>query len=65
LSNLENGSLQVRVLDAAGRAVAERAYSVEESLNTILMFEQQLSAGVYIVEMTNAGRATVERLIVK
>jgi hypothetical protein len=65
LSNLEKGQLQVRVLDAAGRSVTTRTYVVEGSLNTTLTFDEQLSAGVYMIEMINAGRAQTQRLVVQ
>ena len=64
LSGLEKGQLQIRVLDAAGRAVTTRAYAVEGSLQTTLTFEQKLSSGVYMVEMTNGGNVKTERLVV-
>jgi hypothetical protein len=65
LSNLEKGNLQVRVLDAAGRAVMTRVYSVESSLQTALLFDAKLSVGMYMMEMTNAGKVQTQRLIVQ
>jgi hypothetical protein len=65
LSNLEKGNLQVRVLDAAGRAVVTRLYSVESSLQTALLFDTKLSTGLYMMEMTNAGNMQTQRLIVQ
>jgi len=65
LSGLEKGQLQVRVLDAAGRAVTARTFAVEGSLNTTLTFDEQLSAGVYMIETLNAGRVQTQRLVVQ
>jgi hypothetical protein len=65
LSNLEKGNLQVRVLDAAGRAVTTRTFAVEGSLSTTLTFDEQLSAGVYMIETLNAGRVQPQRLVVQ
>jgi hypothetical protein len=65
LSNLEKGNLQVRVLDAAGRAVTTRTFAVEGSLSTTLTFDEQLSAGVYMIETLNAGRVQTQRLVVQ
>jgi hypothetical protein len=65
LSNLQKGQLQVRVLDAAGRAVAAQQYQVEESIQTTLVFDKKLSAGIYMVEMTNGGDVKMERLVVQ
>jgi len=65
LSNLEKGQLQVRVLDAAGRSVTTRTFAVEGSLSTTLTFDERLSAGVYMIETINAGRAQTKRLVVQ
>ena len=65
LNNLEKGQLQVRVLDAAGRAVVTHVYSVESSLQTMLTFDAKLSTGVYMMEMTNAGNVQTQRLVVQ
>ena len=65
LSNTQKAELQLRVLDAAGREVTTRMYAVEETFNTTVVFDRQLSAGVYMVEMTNAGSVQTHRLIVQ
>lgn len=65
LINLEKGQLQVRLLDATGRAVVTRLYSVESSLQTALLFDTKLSTGLYMMEMTNAGNMQTQRLIVQ
>jgi hypothetical protein len=54
-----------RVLDAAGRAVTTRTFAVEGSLSTTLTFDEQLSAGVYMIETLNAGRVQTQRLVVQ
>jgi hypothetical protein len=65
LTHLEKGQLQVRVLDAAGRAVTTRMYAVEGTLNTTLTFDGQLSAGVYMIEMAQEGRVQTQRFVVQ
>jgi len=65
LSGLKKGQLQVRVLDASGRAITTHVYPVENSLRTTLVFERKLSAGIYMIEMTNAGSIRIDRLIVQ
>jgi hypothetical protein len=65
LSDLEKGQLQVRVLDAAGRAVTTRVYAVDGSMQSTIHFDQKLSAGVYMIEMTNAGQIQTQRLVVQ
>jgi len=65
LSGLQKGQLQVRVLDAAGRSVVTHQYLVEDSIQTTLLFDKKLSAGIYMVEMTNGGDVKIERLVVQ
>jgi hypothetical protein len=65
LNDVKKGQLHVRVLDAAGRAVTSRVYTVEESFSTVLVFDEELSAGVYMIEMLNEGTQRMERLIVQ
>jgi hypothetical protein len=65
MGDVQKGTLQLRVLDAASRVVTARAYTVEDSFNTELVFDEQLSAGVYMIEVTNAGSLQTQRLIVQ
>jgi hypothetical protein len=65
LNDLEEGQLMIRLLDATGRCVTIRNYSVESSLQTTLTFDTKLSSGVYVIEMTNAGNVQTQRLIIE
>jgi len=65
LSNTQKGELQLRVLDASSRVVTTRSYTVENSFNTTLKFDEKLSAGVYMIEMTNEGSVQMQRLVVQ
>jgi hypothetical protein len=65
MGDVQKGTLQLRVLDAASRVVTARTYTVEDSFNTELVFDEQLSAGVYMIEVTNEGSARMQRLIVQ
>jgi hypothetical protein len=65
LNDLEKGQLMIRLLDATGRCVATRNYAVESSLQTTLTFDTKLSAGVYVMEMTNAGNVQTQRMVVQ
>jgi hypothetical protein len=64
-TDLTSNQVQVRVLDAMGREVFRSAYSVEGSLNQIITFDQNLAAGMYMVEMTDGSHVVSERMIVK
>ena len=65
LSNLQKGIMEVRVMDASGRVVASRSMMVEESLQTMLMFDTPLSAGIYLIELNNGGNRSTNRLVVE
>jgi hypothetical protein len=52
-------------LDATGRAVVTRLFSVESSLQTALIFDAKLGAGMYMMEMTNAGNVQTQRMVVQ
>jgi hypothetical protein len=66
LNDLEKGQLMIRLLDATGRCVTTRNFAVESSsLQTTLTFDTKLSAGVYVMEMTNAGNVQTQRLVVE
>jgi hypothetical protein len=65
LTNLDAGQLQIRLLDAAGRALTTRQYAVEGSLQTTLEFDTKLSAGMYMIEIVNAGELRMQRLVVQ
>ena len=65
MDDVQKGQLQLRVLDASSRVVTTRSYTVENSFNTTLKFDEKLSAGVYMIEVTNAGSVQTQRLIVQ
>ena len=65
LTNVKSENVYVNITDAMGRIVHASRYSVDGSLNTMLVFEQPLSAGVYMVEFVVDGYITVEKMIVQ
>jgi hypothetical protein len=58
------GDLQVRIVDATGRVVFTNRYVVEGVLNTNVDFGQQLTSGIYMVEMTQNGQHSTMRMVV-
>jgi hypothetical protein len=42
-----------------------RSYTVDGSLQSTINFDQKLSAGVYMIEMTNAGQIQTQCLVVQ
>jgi hypothetical protein len=63
--DLQSEQVSVRVLDAIGRVVYNQAFSVNGSLNTSVVFDQALSAGIYMVEFTDNDVVKSERLIIQ
>ncbi|MFM7309196.1 MAG: T9SS type A sorting domain-containing protein, partial [Flavobacteriales bacterium] len=62
--NLQSEQVCVRILDAMGREVFNRNYSIDGSLNTTITFDQSLSAGVYTVQLQDGAALYTERMVV-
>jgi uncharacterized delta-60 repeat protein len=65
MRDAQPGSKHVRVLDEAGRSVTQRFYQVEDAGTIMLEFDEKLSAGVYIIELSSASSVTTHRLVVQ
>ena len=55
----------VRVLDITGKEVYSTGYSVDGVLNAMIQMDRTLSAGVYMIELTDGDNRMVERMIVE
>lgn len=64
IAGLDSESVQVRIFDATGRVVFSNRYVVEGALNTIVSFDNPLTSGMYIVEMTFGKEVITERMMV-
>lgn len=64
IAGLDSESVQVRIFDATGRVVFSNRYVVEGALNTIVSFDNPLTSGMYIVEMTYGKEVITERMMV-
>lgn len=65
MTNLKSDNVYVKITDAMGRMVHSSRYAVDGSLNTTLVFEQPLSAGIYLVEFVVDDHTSVEKMIVE
>jgi 1,4-alpha-glucan branching enzyme len=63
--DLQSEQVSIRVMDAMGRVVYNQAYSVNGSLNTSVVFDQSLSAGIYMVEITDNDVVKTEKLMIQ
>ena len=64
-TDLSNASVQVRLIDAMGRVVYNKNYSVEGSLNQTITFDTQLASGIYMVELVDGNESYSQRMIVR
>jgi hypothetical protein len=53
LSGFTSDNVQVKVYDALGRKIESKRYVVDGTLQTTLNFKNELSNGLYILEVTN------------
>jgi hypothetical protein len=63
--DVQSEQVSVRVIDAMGRVVYNRSFSVNGALNTSVVFDQALSAGIYTVEFTDNDIVKSERLMIQ
>jgi hypothetical protein len=64
LTDLTAGDVWVRITDSFGRMVHQQRYVAQESLNTVVVFDQPLASGVYMVEFRNADNVIAQRMVV-
>jgi Putative metal-binding motif/Secretion system C-terminal sorting domain len=60
-----DGVAEVRIIDATGRLVFATNYAIENSLNTIITFNQPLPNGLYSLEVLMNGERVIQRMIVQ
>ncbi len=62
---LVNEQVFVRIIDMMGKEVYSHAYSVDGVLNAAIQMDRTLSAGVYMIELTDGSNRQVQRMIVE
>jgi 1,4-alpha-glucan branching enzyme len=63
--DLQAEQVSVRVMDAIGREVYNQTYNVDGYLNTSIALDQAISAGIYMLEITDNDVVKTERLIIQ
>jgi hypothetical protein len=53
LTGISSNNVQVKVYDALGRKIESKRFAVDGTLQTTLNFKNELSNGLYILEVTN------------
>jgi hypothetical protein len=65
LSGLTSDNVQVRVYDALGRKIESKRYVVDATLQIELKFQQELSDGLYLIEVTSGTSTKSVRLLIQ
>jgi len=65
LSGLTSDNVQVKVYDALGRKIESKRYVVDSTLQTTLNFQQELSDGLYLIEVTSGTSTKSARLLIQ
>jgi hypothetical protein len=65
LSGLISDNVQVKVYDALGRKIQSERYVVDGTLQTELNFQQELSDGLYLIEVSSDSTVKTSRILIK
>jgi 1,4-alpha-glucan branching enzyme len=65
LTDLQSSAVSIRLIDATGRLVLEKQFSVEGSLNTSFDFAEPLQNGIYMIECLDNDRVKSQRLVIQ
>jgi len=65
ISGIESDNVQLKIFDAMGRKVQSERYVVDGTLQTELNFQQALSDGLYLIEVTSGTSTKSARLIIQ
>jgi hypothetical protein len=65
LSGITSDNVQVKVYDALGRKIESKRYVVDGTLQTELNFQQELSDGLYLIEVTSGTSTKSARILIQ
>jgi len=65
LTDLQSSTVSVRLMDATGRLVMEKQFSVDGSLNTTFDFAEPLQNGIYMIECLDNDRVKSQRVVIQ
>ena len=65
LTEVASDQVYIKVMDAMGRVVYSDRLAIAGSLNTIIHFEQSLTAGLYLIEFKMDDQYMTEKMIVR
>ncbi len=65
LTDAASEQVYIRIMDATGRVVYSDRLAIAGSLNTVISFEQSLTAGMYMIEFKLDDQYITEKMIVR
>jgi hypothetical protein len=65
INEVNEGNVQMRILDGMGREVVRRTYVADSYLNTQVVLDNELAAGIYLVELLIDGELTTHKMMVQ
>ncbi|MFN0032960.1 MAG: T9SS type A sorting domain-containing protein, partial [Flavobacteriales bacterium] len=65
LTGIESDEVFIRVMDNTGKLIYNNRYVVDGSLNAVVVFEQHLASGLYMVEFIAGEKVFVEKMMVE
>jgi hypothetical protein len=64
ISGIQSDNVQVRIYDALGRKIESKRYVVDGTLQTELNFQQELSDGLYLIEVSSDHQMKSTRVLI-
>ena len=65
IEQVKNGEVGIQIFDAMGRSIWANRYFTDGYLNTQVTFDEPLSTGLYLVEVTYDGNVVTEKILVQ
>lgn len=65
IPEVNNGEVSVRIIDAIGRVMFADRYFTDGYLNTEIVFSEDMTTGLYLVEFTFDGEVITEKLLIQ
>jgi len=65
ISGIESDNVQLKIFDAMGRKIQSERYVVDGTLQTELNFQEELSDGLYLIEVTSGTSTKSARILIQ
>jgi Secretion system C-terminal sorting domain/PKD domain len=65
VANATNERIYVRIYNQLGQVVYKQGFAVDQTLNTIIVFESELASGLYFTEIVDGENKTTLKMIIE